>query len=62
MAKHSSEMSSIIIQGGGLEAMVISMEDFDPGVKESAAWAIGYVARHNSGLAQIVVNAGLSIK
>ncbi|KAK0165994.1 hypothetical protein PV328_004458 [Microctonus aethiopoides] len=52
-------MSSIIIQGGGLEAMVISMEDFDPGVKESAAWAIGYVARHNSVLAQTVVNAGV---
>ncbi|KAK0175177.1 hypothetical protein PV327_008950 [Microctonus hyperodae] len=52
-------MSSIIIQEGGLEAMVISIEDFDPGVKESAAWAIGYVARHNSVLAQTVVNAGV---
>ena len=23
------------------------LEDFDPGVKEAAAWALGYIARHN---------------
>lgn len=34
---------------GALEALVICLEEFDPGVKEAAAWALGYVARHNGG-------------
>lgn len=41
------------------------MEEFDPTVKESAAWALGYIARHNGGflyliseLSQTVVDAG----
>jgi hypothetical protein len=25
------------------------LEEFDPGVKEAAAWALGYIARHNAG-------------
>ena len=29
--------------------MVICLEEFDPGVKEAAAWALGYIARHNGG-------------
>lgn len=28
---------------------MICLEDFDPGVKEAAAWALGYIARHNAG-------------
>ena len=28
---------------------MICLEEFDPGVKESAAWALGYIARHNAG-------------
>lgn len=58
VAKHSPEMASVIVHGGGLEAMVICLEDFDPGVKEAAAWALGYVARHNKSLAQAAVDAG----
>lgn len=38
--------------------MVVCLEDFDPGVKEAAAWALGYVARHNKSLAQATVDAG----
>ena len=34
---------------GALDALVICLEKFDPGVKESAAWALGYIARHNAG-------------
>ena len=34
------------------------MEEFDPGVKEAAAWALGYIARHNAELSQAVVDAG----
>jgi 3-methyladenine DNA glycosylase AlkD len=34
------------------------LEEFDPTVKESAAWAIGYIAQHTPDLAQSVVDAG----
>lgn len=34
---------------GALDTLVICLEDFDPGVKEAASWALGYIARHNSG-------------
>eukprot|EP00435_Cladocopium_sp_Y103_P033447 s720_g8.t1 len=33
-------------------------QEFDPSVKESAAWALGYIAKHTKDLAQSVVNAG----
>lgn len=32
--------------------------DFEPPVKEAAAWALGYIARHTPQLAQSVVDAG----
>ena len=37
------------MDSGALDALVICLEEFDPGVKESAAWALGYIARHNQG-------------
>ena len=54
-------MAQVVVQSGGLEAMVVCLEDFDPGVKEAAAWALGYVGRHNRSMAQNVVDAGLSL-
>lgn len=60
VAKHSPELARIVaIDCAGLEAMIICLEDFDPGVREAAAWAIGYVARHDGHLARAVVNAGI---
>lgn len=38
-----------MVDCGALDALVICLEEFDPGVKEAAAWALGYVARHNTG-------------
>ncbi|PSN52093.1 Sperm-associated antigen 6 [Blattella germanica] len=52
ISKHSPEMAQVTVQSGGLEAMVVCLEDFDPGVKEAAAWALGYVGRHNRNLGQ----------
>jgi len=34
------------------------LEEFDPGVKENAAWALSYIARHNIDLANAVIEAG----
>ena len=34
---------------GALDALAVCLEEFDPGVKEAAAWAVGYIARHNAG-------------
>lgn len=58
IAKHSTELALIVVQNGGLQTIVECLEDFDPGVKEAAAWALGYVARQDKSLAQSAVNAG----
>lgn len=58
IAKHSTELALIVVQNGGLQTIVECLEDFDPGVKEAAAWALGYIARHDKNLAQSAVNAG----
>ena len=49
MAKHSPQLAQSVVDCGALEALVVCLEEFDPGVKEAAAWALGYVARHNGG-------------
>lgn len=51
-------MALTIVSEGGLEAMVLCLEDFNPSVMEAAAWAIGYISRHNQCLAQAAVDAG----
>lgn len=48
VAKHSPELAQAVVDCGALDALVISLEEFDPGVKEAAAWAISYIARHNA--------------
>lgn len=54
MAKHSPQLAQSVVDCGALDALVICLEEFDPGVKEAAAWALGYIARHNAELAQAV--------
>lgn len=38
--------------------MVVCLEEFDPSVKEAAAWALSYIAKHTTELAQAVVDVG----
>ncbi|KAF4645774.1 putative sperm associated antigen 6 [Toxoplasma gondii] len=47
-----------VVDSGALEALTTCLEEFDPQVKESAAWAMGYIARHSESLAQAVVDSG----
>lgn len=58
IAKHSPELALIVVDHNGLETIVECLEDFNPEVKEAAAWALGYIARHNKSLAQTAVDAG----
>ncbi|XP_061570051.1 sperm-associated antigen 6 [Cololabis saira] len=58
VAKHSPELSQAVVGCGGVEALVLCLEGFDPRVKEEAAWALGCIARHNETLSQSVVEAG----
>lgn len=58
IAKHSPELALIVVHNDGLQSIIECLEDFDPGVKEAAAWALGYIARHNKSLAQAAVDAG----
>lgn len=48
VAKHSPELSQAVVDCGGVDALVQCLMEFDPGVKEAAAWALGCVARHNA--------------
>lgn len=57
IAKHSPELALIVVHNEGLQTIVRCLEDFDPGVKEAAAWALGYIARHDKNLAQAAVDA-----
>ncbi|TNN59505.1 Sperm-associated antigen 6 [Liparis tanakae] len=55
---HSLILQNAVVACGGVDALVCCLEEFDPGVKEAAAWALGCVARHNASLSQSVVDAG----
>ena len=48
VARHSPELAQAVTDCGALDSMVTCLEDFDPGVKEGAAWALGYIAAHNA--------------
>lgn len=58
IAKHSPELALIVVQNEGMYIIIECLEDFDPGVKEAAAWALGYIARHKKNLAQAALDAG----
>lgn len=49
VGKHSPQLAQAVVDCGALDILVMCLEDFDPGVKEAAAWALGYIARHNAG-------------
>lgn len=49
VAKHTPALSQAVVDSNALPALVACLEDFDPSVKEAAAWAIGYIAQHTSG-------------
>ena len=57
MAKHSPQLAQSVVDCGALDALVICLEEFDPGVKEAAAWALGYIARHNGGITNYILTA-----
>ena len=59
VAKHSPPLAQAVVDSGArLNFLVQCLEEFDPGVKESAAWALGYIAGHNADLAATVVESG----
>jgi len=62
VAKHSPDLAQAVVDCGALDALVICLEEFDPGVKEAAAWALGYIARHNAGKISSVVFVSLSFE
>ena len=44
VAKHSPQLAQAVVDCGALDSLVICLEEFDPTVKEAAAWALGYIA------------------
>ena len=51
MAKHSAALAKSVVDSDALEALVVCLEEFDPSVKEAAAWALSYIAKHTAELA-----------
>lgn len=47
VAKHSPELSQAVVSSGGVAALVLCLEELDPGVKEAATWALSCIARHS---------------
>ena len=58
VAKHSTQLAKAVVDSGALEALVVCLEEFDPTVKEAAAWALSYIAKHTPELAMSVVEVG----
>ncbi|XP_076256219.1 uncharacterized protein LOC143193752 [Rhynchophorus ferrugineus] len=59
ICRHNEKLAEIVVKNGGLQTFVYCLEDFEPTVKESAAWGIGYISRHSKKLAQECVNNGI---
>lgn len=49
MGKHSPQQAQAVVDCGALDALVVYLEDFDPGVKEAAACALKCISGHNAG-------------
>lgn len=46
VAKHSPDLAQAVVDSNALETLVPCLEEFDPTVKEAAAWALGFIAQH----------------
>jgi hypothetical protein len=42
-------LAQAVVDSNALQTLVPCLEEFDPTVKEAAAWAIGYIAQHTAG-------------
>jgi len=45
VAKHSEHLAQCVIDAGALDALVTCLEEFDPNVKEGAAYALACIAK-----------------
>ena len=54
VAKHSPELANAVAAGGAIPGLASCLEDLDCGVREGAAWALGYIASPTPELAQQV--------
>jgi HEAT repeat protein len=55
VAKHSPDLAQAVVDSNALETLVPCLEEFDPTVKEAAAWAIGYIAQHTPGKLALII-------
>lgn len=51
-----------MVDCGVLDVLVICLEEFDFGVKESVVWALGYIVRYNVGEFMIMLIRLLYVK
>ena len=53
--KHSATLAEEVVKIEVLEPFVGCLDEFDTWVKEAAAWALGFNAKHNPELAHKVI-------
>ncbi|KAF3836012.1 hypothetical protein F7725_028570 [Dissostichus mawsoni] len=62
VAKHSPELAQAVLACGGVDALVLCLEEFDPGpemaLKRIAASTLSDISKHSPELAQTVVDNG----
>jgi hypothetical protein len=46
VAKHSGDLAGAVVEAGAVVALRDCLEEFDCGVKEAAAVALGHIATH----------------
>lgn len=60
IAKHSAQTASVLTHGECLQIIIVGLEDFDSCIKETAACTVGYIAKHDKDLADVVNLNGMT--
>lgn len=50
----SPELAKTVTNYGAISYLVKCLQEYDPTVKESAVWALGYIAKHTDELAELI--------
>ena len=58
VSKHSKELATRVCEENAIHFLITCLEEYDPSVKETAAWALGVIARASATLADRIVNEG----
>lgn len=50
VAKHNAKLAQSVVDANAVEPLLKCMDDFDPNVKENAAWVLNHIVTHNQSM------------